>query len=118
MANAVLGMLGQATPSTNTDTALYGPGSTRRATISTLLITNTSTSSVKVRVYARMDGAAAATSNIVVPDVTLNPSGQEGCMLPLTIGITLDGSSGDALSVRSDTAGVNFTAFGIEEDLS
>lgn len=115
MAIPKLGILGSVAIATaNTDTALYTPSaSTRRAVVSTLVIANNTASQVTARVYFRPAGAAAAASNVGVPDITIPANTAQ----PLTWGITLDGAGGDALSCRASATGVNFFVFGNEEDI-
>lgn len=106
------GILGQVAPVANTDTVLIAAvGVGRKVTITTLSVANTSGANTTYRINSRINGAAVSAGNQIAPDVPLSASQADG----ITWGICL--GAGDILSVRASTAGVTFTAFGVEEDV-
>jgi hypothetical protein len=106
MANAYK-ILGQAVPATSSDIITVGAGKSQ--VVSTLVVANTTSSAATVRVYARIAGAAAATSNAIIYDVTVLGNTTQ----TYTMGITL--AATDVLTVVSGTSGaLTVTAFGSE----
>lgn len=108
MANAYK-ILGQSAPANTSNADLITVGAAKSQVVSTLVVTNTTTSAATYRVFARIAGAAAATSNALVYDATCLPN----TTVTLTLGITL--AATDVITVRTDTANaLTFTAFGSE----
>lgn len=109
MASTTYKVLGQSAPSTTSNADLITVGASKSQVVSTLIVANTTTSSATFRVFARIAGAAAATSNAIFYDLTLNANSTT----TLTLGLTL--AATDVLTVRSGTANaLTFTAFGTE----
>lgn len=102
-------ILGQAAPAATTNSDLITVGAAKSQVISTLVVANTTTTDATCRVFARIAGAAAATTNALVYDVTVPGAGVQA----FTLGITL--AATDVLTVRTGTANaLTFTAFGSE----
>jgi hypothetical protein len=100
-------ILGQAVPNTSSD--LITVGSAKSQVVSTLIVTNTTSSASTYRVHARIAGAATATSNAIIYDATCLGN----TTITLTLGITL--AATDVLTVISGTgSALTFTAFGSE----
>ena len=102
-------ILGQSAPSTTSNANLYTVPAATSAVVSSLTITNTTTSAATCRVFARIAGAAASAANAIVYDVSIDPN----TITALTLGITL--ATTDVLTVQSSVANaLTFTVFGSE----
>ena len=102
-------VLGQNFPTTTANANLYTVPASTSAIISTLTITNVTTSPALCEVYVRVGGAAAATSNAVLYDV--NIAGNS--VATFTMGMTL--AATDVVTVQSSVANtLTFQAFGTE----
>lgn len=102
-------VLGQSAPADTNNTNLYTVPTSTQAVISTIAIANTSSAASTFRIFVRVSGAAAATSNAFVYDAYVSAYDTT----PITIGVTL--SAGDIITVRSGTANaLTFHAFGSE----
>lgn len=102
-------ILGQVAPADTNNANLFSVVTAHNYVVSTINVANTSVSAASFRVFARKAGAAAAASNAIVYD-TIIPANST---ITLTLGVTLDGTAGDLLTVRSGTANaITFTAFG------
>lgn len=102
-------VLGQAAPADTDNADLYTVPASTQAVVSTLSVTNDTTSSATFRVYVRVAGAAAGAVNTLFYDTTL--AGNTSAFF--TVGLTL--GAGDVLTVRSGTANAfTFQAFGSE----
>lgn len=102
-------ILGQTAPAVTTNVDLITVSANQSEIISTLVITNTTATAATCRVFVRIAGAAAATTNAIIYDVSIPGNGIQA----LTLGITL--AATDVLTVRSGTANaLTFTAFGTE----
>lgn len=102
-------ILGQSAPATTSNADLITVGASKSQIVSSLVITNTTTSAATARVFARIAGAAAATSNAVIYDASISPNS----VASFTLGITL--AATDVLTVRTGTANaLTFSAFGTE----
>lgn len=109
MATTTYKILGQSAPASTTNADLITVGASKSQIVSTLNIANTTTSDATCRVFARIAGAAAATSNALVYDAPVPANG----FLSLTLGITL--AATDIITVRTGTSNaLTFTAFGTE----
>ncbi len=98
-------ILGQAAPATSS--AIFTVPSATAYVVSTLVVTNTTTSASTVRVHARIGGAAVATSNAVVYDASIPANSTVSFTLGMTFAAT------DVLTVVSGTSGaLTVTAFG------
>lgn len=102
-------VLGQSAPADTNNADLYTVPSSTQAVISTISVTNDTSSSATFRIYIRKDGASAAAVNTLYYDTPL--AGNSTLMI--TAGLTLDAA--DVVTVRSGTANaITFQAFGSE----
>lgn len=102
-------ILGQSAPANTNNADLFTVVTAHDYVVSSLAIANTTASAATYRIFARKAGAAAGASNAIVYDSTVPGNST----VTLTLGITLDGTAGDVLTVRSGTANaLTFTAFG------
>lgn len=102
-------ILGQAAPANTSNADLFSVVTAHNYVISTITVCNTTTSAATCRIFARKAGAAAAASNALVYDVSI-PANSTATF---TLGVTLNGTAGDILTVQTGTANaLTFTAFG------
>lgn len=102
-------VLGQSAPANTSNANLYTVPAGRQAVVSTVLVTNTTVTDAKCRIFVRVAGATAAQSNAVIydADVTAND------FKAVTIGITLGAT--DVITVYTNTANaLTFQAYGSE----
>jgi hypothetical protein len=100
--------LGQAAPSATTSTDLYTVPASTSAIVSTVVITNRSTSPATFRISQSLLGAALANKDYLVYDSAIPASG----FITLTLGITM--ATTDKLRVYASTGDLTFNAFGTE----
>lgn len=109
MATTTYKTLGQSAPTNTSNADLITVGASKSQIVSTLHIANTTSSDATCRVFSRIAGAAAATTNAILYDVTVPANG----FIALTEGITL--AATDVLTIRTGTANaLTFTAYGTE----
>lgn len=102
-------VLGQSAPSDTNNANLYTVPSATQTIVSTISVTNDTTSSATFRIYVRVAGAAAGAVNALYFDA---PLAANTTMLA-TAGVTL--SAGDIITVQTGTANaLTFQAFGSE----
>lgn len=102
-------ILGQSAPTSTANADLYTCPASTQTIVSTLVITNVTTSIATARVFIRSNGATAAASNAIVYDSIIYPN----TTATFTIGATLDAS--DVVTVQTGTSNaLTFTAFGSE----
>lgn len=102
-------VLGQAMPTGTSETDVYTVPASTQTIVSTLTITNVTGSSASARVWVRINGATAATSNAVLYDVPLAANS----VAAFTLGLTMDAA--DIVTVRSSTGNaLTFQLFGSE----
>jgi hypothetical protein len=101
-------ILGQSRPSSTTDSDLYTGPASSQAVISTIAVSNTTSSNDSYRIYVRKSGASAAEANALVYDAT----SQANTTTTLTLGITVKET--DVITVRSTNGRLTFHAFGSE----
>lgn len=102
-------ILGQAAPANTSNADLITVGTGKSQIISTLVVSNTTATAATCRVFARIAGAGAATTNAIIYDVSIAGNGLQA----FTLGISL--AATDVLTIRSGTANaLTFTAFGTE----
>jgi hypothetical protein len=111
MATPKIGILGQSKGGAGANVDAYTCPAGRRAVISTLTCAETGAAATTVRVFARINGAAAAVGNAVAYDTDIAAKGHIG----FTEGWTL--APGDVITVQSASGSVAFTAFGEETDV-
>lgn len=102
-------ILGQSAPANTNNADLFSVTSAHEYVVSTIVVANTTASAATYRIFARKAGAAAGASNAIVYDATCPGNST----VTLTLGVTLSGTAGDVLTVRTGTANaLTFTAFG------
>jgi hypothetical protein len=101
-------VLGQATPSANTDTTLYTVPSATQAVASTLSICNTTSAAITYRVAVRPAGATIATQHYIAFDASVAANDT----VLLTLGLTL--AATDVVTVRASAVNLAFGLFGVE----
>jgi hypothetical protein len=102
-------ILGQSAPANTNNADLFSVTSAHEYVVSTIVVANTTANAVTYRIFARKAGAAAGASNAIAYDVSCPGNST----VTLTLGVTLSGTAGDVLTVRSGTANaLTFTAFG------
>lgn len=102
-------VLGQAAPANTSNTDLYTVGSGKAATVSSLVISNVTGSAATCRVFVRVAGATAASSNAVIYDASVAANSH----FAFTEGWTL--AATDVVTVQTGTANaLTFTLFGSE----
>jgi Oligosaccharide biosynthesis protein Alg14 like len=102
-------VLGQAAPTDTNNANLYTVPSATSAVASSLVIANTTGTAATARVFVRIAGAAAATSNAIVYDTSIAANST----LSLSLGMSL--ATTDVVTVRTGTlSALTFTLFGSE----
>lgn len=102
-------ILGQSAPADTNNADLFSVTTAHNYVVSTIAVCNTTSSAATCRVFARKAGASAAASNALVYDAPIPAN----TTVSFTLGVTLNGTVGDILTVRSGTANaLTFTAFG------
>lgn len=109
MATSTYKILGQSAPTNTSNADLITVGAAKSQVVSTLVIANTTATTATARVFVRIAGAAAATSNAILYDTSIDGNS----ITALTLGITL--AATDVITIRTGTANaLTFTAFGSE----
>ena len=106
MATATYKVLGQIAPSATTETDLYVVPTATETIVSTITVTNRSTTDAKFRISVSIDGAATATKDYIAYDLTCAGNGFNA----FTLGITLNAA--DKIRVYAANANLSFNAFG------
>ena len=102
-------VLGQQAPASTSNVDVYTVGAGKSAIVSSLIIANTTASSATARVFLRIGGAAAATSNALAYDVTVSANSHAAFTEGWTMAAT------DVLTVQSGTSNaLTFTLTGSE----
>lgn len=101
-------ILGQVAPSATTETTLYTCPTATQTIVSTLVVTNRSTSDATFRVSISNNGGATATKDYIVYDLTCGGGGINA----FTFGLTCDAS--DVVRVYASSANLSFNLFGME----
>jgi hypothetical protein len=101
-------ILGQSAPSATTETTLYTVPSATETIVSTLTVTNRSTSDATFRVSISDNGAATANKDYIVYDISCPGNG----FLAFTLGITANAT--DVIRVYASSANLSFNLFGSE----
>jgi hypothetical protein len=108
MATQTYKVLGQLAPAATTETDLYTVPASTQTVISTIHVTNRSTSDATFRLSISVAGAATATKDYISYDVTCAANG----FVSYTIGITL--GAADKVRVYASSANLSFAAYGSE----
>jgi hypothetical protein len=108
-------VLGQAVPAATTAagaassfTTLYTVPSLTSTVVSTISVSNQSTSAITYRVAVRVAGAADTPKQYIAYDVVLGSNATD----TLTLGVTL--ATTDVISIAASSTSVSFNAFGSE----
>ena len=102
-------ILGQQAPAVTTNVDLYTVPANTQTVVSTISVTNDTTSAATFRIYIRKTGAAAAALNTLYYDTPLAANST----LMITSGLTL--AATDVITVQTATASaITFQAFGSE----
>lgn len=102
-------VLGQSLPSTTSNTDLYTVPAGTQTVVSTINVANVTATAATYRIFVRVAGAAAASSQALVYDA----SAAANSTTAITIGVTLNAT--DVLTVQSGTgSALAFQAFGSE----
>jgi Pyruvate/2-oxoacid:ferredoxin oxidoreductase gamma subunit len=102
-------VLGQTNPSSTSNANLYTVPSGTATVISTLVITNVTSTVAVARVYVRQAGVPATTNNAIAYDVSVPANSLNTFTLGITMGAT------DVFTVHSATAdALAFHLFGSE----
>lgn len=102
-------VLGQSAPANTSNADLYTVPAATSAVISTITVSNVTSTSATYQIYIRPGGAAASTANALVYNATVAGNDVEA----ITIGVTL--ATTDVVTVKSGTASaITFQAFGSE----
>lgn len=108
MATSSYKVLGQAAPSATTETDLYTVPASTEAIISSIVVSNRSSTNATFRIAVSIDGAATATKDYLVYDATIYGNS----FAALTLGITVNAA--DKIRVYASSANLSFNAFGTE----
>ncbi len=109
MANTTYKVLGQALTASTANADLYTVPASTEVIVSTLTISNVTATAATARVFIRVAGAAAATSNAILYDVSIPGNSVQA----FTLGITL--AATDKITVQNGTSSaLTFQAFGAE----
>jgi hypothetical protein len=101
-------VLGQSNPSATTATTLYTVPSSKEAVVSSISISNLTSSAATYRIAVRPAGESLANKHYIAYDITLAASDTT----IITAGLTL--ATTDVITVYASTANVAFQAFGDE----
>jgi len=101
-------VLGQSSPSANSDTTLYTVPGFTSVIVSSLTICNRDSSSATYRVAIRPAGETLAAKHYAFYDVTLDRNSTQAPVLGWAL------SEGDVVTVRCSTTSVSFSLFGTE----
>lgn len=102
-------VLGQAAPTSTGNVDLFSVGIGASVIVSTISVTNTTSSAATARIFVRVAGANAAQTNALVYDASFPANSTTG----ITIGLTL--SATDKVTVQAGTGNaLTFMAFGQE----
>lgn len=108
-------VLGQTAPAVATNTDAYQVPANTQAIISTISVSNTTSSQATYRIAIRPTAESLATKHYIVYDAALAANDS----IAITLGATLRNAtgtlaSGDVVTVYSNTGGVSITLFGTE----
>lgn len=108
-------VLGQLAPSVATNTDVYQVPANTQSIVSTISVSNTTSSQATYRIAIRPAAESLATKHYIVYDAALAANDS----IAITLGATLRNAtgtlaSGDVVTVYSNTGGVSITLFGTE----
>jgi len=100
-------ILGQAAPANTSNADLFTVPASHSYVVSSLVVTNTTTTAATARAFARIAGATAAASNAMLYDVSVPANSTATFSLGMTFAAT------DVLTIQTGTSNaLTFTAFG------
>jgi hypothetical protein len=108
MATTSYKILGQVAAAATTETDLYTCPASTQTIVSSIVVTNRSSTAATYRISVSNDGGATATKDYIVYDSGVS-SNQT---IALTLGITINAA--DKIRVYASTANLSFNAFGSE----
>lgn len=108
MATTTYKILGQQAPAATTAADLYTVPAATQAIISSITVSNRTTTAATFRISVSPAGAATANKDYLVYDTQIGSNG----VVTLTLGITL--AATDKIRVFASTANLSFNAFGSE----
>lgn len=103
-------ILGQKSPTANTEWDIYQVSGTKDAVISSIVVANRAADSATYRIAVRPDNATLTDDMYIAYDVQVNSNSTTA----LNLGITMN--TDDRLTVRSSSGTVTFSVFGTEID--
>ena len=108
-------VLGQSAPAVATNTDVYQVPANTQAIVSTISVSNTTSASATYRVAIRPAAESLSSKHYIVYDSTLGANDS----IAITLGATLRNataslSTGDVVTIYSNTGGVSVTLFGTE----
>ena len=101
-------VLGQSAPSATTNTDVYTVGSGKQAIVSTITITNRSSSAAQYRIAIRPAGATLANQHYIAYGVIVLGNDTTALTLGITLGAT------DVVTVYASSADLSVGLFGTE----
>ena len=104
-------VLGQKSPTANTDWDIYQVSGTKDAVISCITVANRSADSGTYRISVRPDNATLTNDMYIAYDVQVDGNSS----VALNLGLTMN--TDDRLTVRASTSNVSFSVFGTEIDV-
>jgi len=103
-------VLGQKSPTANTEWDIYQVNGTKDAVVSSIVVANRAADSATYRIAVRPDNATLTDDMYIAYDVQVNSNSTTA----LNLGITMN--TDDRLTVRSSSGTVTFSVFGTEID--
>lgn len=104
-------VLGQKSPSANTDWDLYTVSGTKDAIINCITVANRDSNSATYRISVRPDGATLTSDMYLAYNVEIGSN----VSVALNLGITIN--QNDVITVQSSSGLISFSAFGAELDV-
>lgn len=101
-------VLGQSNPAATTNTDVYTVPAGRQAVISTISVTNLTSTGATCRIAIRVAGASIANAQYIAYDIPI--LGNEAKAFTLGIGL----GAGDIITVYASNTNIAFSAFGTE----
>lgn len=105
---AIYKVLGQLAPAATTETDLYTVPASTDAVVSTITVSNRSSTAAKFRISVAPAGASTDNKHYLAYDLSIGGND----VVALTLGITLDAT--DKIRVYASSANLSFNAFGTE----
>jgi hypothetical protein len=103
-------VLGQKSPTANTEWDIYQVSGTKDAVVSSIIVANRNSDSATYRIAVRPDNATLTDDMYIAYDVQVDAN----MSVALSLGLTMN--TDDRLTVRSSSGLVTFSVFGTEID--